>query len=64
MFCIFVACVDVTNCLNSGKAVLRKYGYISSELYSDMVILALVCILANIFGYFRVLKKMKKQPAY
>ncbi|XP_026807077.1 protein scarlet-like isoform X1 [Rhopalosiphum maidis] len=57
-------CVDVTNCLDSGKAVLRKYGYISSELYSDMMILALVCILTNIFGYFRVLKKMKKQPAY
>ncbi|XP_027845081.2 protein scarlet-like [Aphis gossypii] len=57
-------CIDVTNCLNSGKAVLRKYGFISSELYSDMVILAIIGILANIMGYFSVLKKMKKQPAY
>lgn len=64
MFCIFIACIDVTNCLNSGKAVLRKYGFISSELYSDMVILAIIGILANIMGYFSVLKKMKKQPAY
>jgi len=60
----FVACVDVTNCLNSGKAVLRKYGYISSEIYSDMVILVLFSLIANILGYFSVLKKMKKQPAY
>lgn len=60
----FVACVDVTNCLDSGKAVLRKYGYISSEIYSDMVILAIFSLIANILGYFSVLKKMKKQPAY
>jgi len=64
MFCVFIACIDVTNCLDSGKAVLRKYGFISSELYSDMVILAIIGILANIMGYFSVLKKMKKQPAY
>jgi len=64
MFCVFIACIDVTNCLNSGKAVLRKYGFISSELYSDMVILAIIGILANIMGYYSVLKKMKKQPAY
>lgn len=64
MFYVFIACIDVTNCLDSGKAVLRKYGFISSELYSDMVILAIIGILANIMGYFSVLKKMKKQPAY
>ncbi|XP_060864829.1 protein scarlet-like [Metopolophium dirhodum] len=57
-------CVDVTNCLDSGKAVLRKYGYISSEIYSDMLILVIFSLLANIFGYFNVLKKMKKPPAY
>jgi len=64
MFYVFIACIDITNCLDSGKAVLRKYGFISSELYSDMVILAVIGILANIMGYFGVLKKMKKQPAY
>ncbi|XP_022162902.1 protein scarlet-like [Myzus persicae] len=57
-------CIDVTNCLDSGKAVLRKYGYISTEIYSDMVILVIFSLIANIFGYLSVLKKMKKQPAY
>eukprot|EP00102_Acyrthosiphon_pisum_P025404 XP_016662614.1 PREDICTED: protein scarlet isoform X2 [Acyrthosiphon pisum] len=57
-------CVDVTNCLDSGKAVLRKYGFKSTELYSDMVILLIFSLLANIFGYLSALKKMKKQPAY
>jgi len=61
---IFIACTDVANCLDNGKAVLNKYGFISSDLYFDIMIMVTFCLLANIFGFFGVLQKMKKQPAY
>ncbi|KAF0761523.1 protein scarlet-like [Aphis craccivora] len=57
-------CTDIANCLDNGKAVLNKYGFISSDLYFDIMTLLLFCLLANILGYFGVLKKMKIQPAY
>ncbi|KAL5236302.1 hypothetical protein ACI65C_003712 [Semiaphis heraclei] len=57
-------CTDVANCLDNGKAVLNKYGFVSSDLYFDITILLTFCLLANIFGYFGVLIRMKKQPAY
>ncbi|XP_025207194.1 protein scarlet-like [Melanaphis sacchari] len=57
-------CTEVGNCLDTGKAVLNKYGFISSNLYFDIMMLLTFCLLANIFGYFGVLKRMKKQPAY
>jgi len=50
--------------LDNGKAVLNKYGFVSSDLYFDIMTLLTFCLLANIFGYFGVLKRMKKQPAY
>lgn len=61
---VLSACNDVENCLNSGQAVLNKYGYISSALYLDLTILISFSILANVLGYIGVLRKMKKQPAY
>lgn len=64
IFCEFVACTDVSNCLDSGKAVLTKYGYIASEFYTDIWILVLFCIAAQVYSYIGVLKKMKRQPAY
>ncbi|CAI6363772.1 unnamed protein product [Macrosiphum euphorbiae] len=57
-------CTDVANCLDNGKAVLNNYGFVSSNLYFDITILLTFCLLANILGYFGVLKRMKKQPAY
>ncbi|XP_022169227.1 protein scarlet-like [Myzus persicae] len=57
-------CTDAANCLDNGKAVLNKYGFVSSDLYFDIMILLTFCLLANIFGYFGILKRMKKQPAY
>ncbi|XP_026808219.1 protein scarlet-like [Rhopalosiphum maidis] len=57
-------CTDVANCLDNGKAVLNKYGFISSDLYFDIMTMLTFCLLANICGYFGVLKRMKKQPAY
>lgn len=54
----------MTNCLENGKAVLNKYGYVKDELYFDLLILATFSVLANILSYFGVRKKMKKQPAY
>ncbi|XP_001942858.2 protein scarlet [Acyrthosiphon pisum] len=57
-------CTDVANCLDNGKAVLNNYGFVSSDLYFDITILLTFCLLANILGYFGVLKRMKKQPAY
>jgi hypothetical protein len=64
LFLIFIACTDVANCLDNGKAVLNKYGFISSDLYFDIMTMLTFCLLANICGYFGVLKRMKKQPAY
>jgi len=46
------------------EAVLRKYGFISSEIYSDMVILVIFSLLTNILAYFSILKNIKKQPGY
>lgn len=61
---VFIACIDVSNCLNNGKAVLRKYGFVSSDLTFDLIVLLIISVLAHIFGYFGILKRMKKQPAY
>ncbi|KAL4092517.1 hypothetical protein QTP88_027016 [Uroleucon formosanum] len=57
-------CTDVANCLDNGKAVLNKYGFISSNLYFDITILLTFCLLGSIFGYMGVLRRMNKQPAY
>jgi len=57
-------CIDVANCLNNGKSVLIKYGFVSDDLYFDLSTLLAFCVVANILGYFGVLKRMKKQPAY
>lgn len=61
---VFLACTDVANCLNNGKSVLNKYGFVSDDLYFDLLILLAFCVVANILGYFGILKRMKKQPAY
>ncbi|XP_060853395.1 protein scarlet-like [Rhopalosiphum padi] len=53
-------CTDVANCLDNGKAVLNKYGFISSDLCFDIMTMLTFCLLANICGYFGVLKRMKK----
>lgn len=62
--CKFLACTDDSNCLSDGKEVLIKYGYISTELNFNLLILASIGIIANILSYFGILRKMKKQPAY
>lgn len=64
LFDIFLACIDIANCLDNGKAVLIKYGFISEDLNFDITILLTFFVLGNIFGYFGILKRMKKQPAY
>lgn len=61
---MLLACNDEENCLNNGKAVLNKYGYIKDEYNLDLTILITFCILANVVGYFGVRNKMRKQPAY
>jgi len=61
---MFIACIDVANCLDNGKAVLNKYGFVGENLNFDLMLLLLFSLLANILGYIGVLKKMRKQPAY
>jgi hypothetical protein len=50
--------------LDSGKAVLLKYGFVSNDMYFDLMALLIFSVLANIFGYIGILRRMKKQPAY
>lgn len=61
---VIVACSNDDDCFINGEEVLYKYGYISSELCSDLFILTVFIVLSNIFSYFGVLKKMKNQPMY
>lgn len=63
-FFVFIACTDIANCLNSGKEVLMKYGFVSNNLYFDLTVLLLFSVVANILGYIGILRRMKKQPAY
>lgn len=63
-FLHFSACIDATNCLDSGEAVLNNYGYASDDLYLDLTILVLFIVIANVLGFVGVLKKLKEQPAY
>lgn len=62
---LFLACVDAnSNCLSNGKAVLDKYGFVSEEFNSNLMILFIFSIFANVLSYVGVLNRMKKQPAY
>ncbi|XP_025410362.1 protein scarlet-like [Sipha flava] len=60
----FLPCTDVSNCLDSGEAVLNKYGYASDDFYLDLIILILFIVVGNVLGFFGVLNKLKEQPAY
>lgn len=64
MYLLNLACIDVANCLDNGKAVLDKYGFVNDDLYFDLITLLTFCVIANILSYFGVLKRMKKQPVY
>lgn len=60
----FLACIDVANCLDNGKSVLFKYGFVSENFSFDLIVLLVISFLAIVFGYFGILRRMKKQPAY
>ncbi|XP_050436073.1 protein scarlet-like [Adelges cooleyi] len=57
-------CHDVTNCLDSGKAVLLSYGFSSDHLYYDLILLIVISVFVNVLGYFGILMRIKKPPAY
>ncbi|VVC31665.1 ABC transporter-like,P-loop containing nucleoside triphosphate hydrolase,AAA+ ATPase domain,ABC [Cinara cedri] len=57
-------CIEPANCLDSGKAVLNKFGFVSEDLYFDLMVLITFSLLGNIFSYFGIVQRMKKQPAY
>lgn len=61
---IFLACVDVDNCLDSGEAVLNKYGFKSKHIYTDLTVLLVFSFSANVLGYVGLLRRTKKRPAY
>lgn len=61
---VLLACIDAANCLDNGKAVLNKYGFVSDNLYFDIMALLTFFVIANLLSYFGVLRRMKKQPAY
>lgn len=56
--------MEPDNCLDNGKAVLNKFGFISEDLYFDLMVLVTFSLFANIFSYFGIVQRMKKQPAY
>lgn len=64
LFYLIIACVDPDNCLDSGQAVLNKYGYIIEEFNCDLIIMVSFSVIATVVCYFGVLTKLKKQPAY
>lgn len=60
----FLACLDVKNCLHNGKEVLLSYGYDISHFDMDLIILGIIYFASYLFGYYGLLKRTKKQPAY
>ncbi|VVC40125.1 Hypothetical protein CINCED_3A015275 [Cinara cedri] len=59
-----IPCADPDNCLDSGTAVLNKYGYNAGEFNTDMATMVTFIVIANVASYFGVLKKTKTPPAY
>ncbi|XP_050533144.1 protein scarlet-like [Daktulosphaira vitifoliae] len=59
-----IPCIDSHSCLDNGQAVLNHYGFVSENLYMDIVILLIITIIANILAYFGILLRIKKQPPY
>ncbi|VVC31663.1 AAA+ ATPase domain,P-loop containing nucleoside triphosphate hydrolase,ABC transporter, conserved site,ABC [Cinara cedri] len=61
----YIPCLDVNNdCLRDGKEVLMNYGYNSDRFYLDLIILVLFYFTLYAFGYYGLLRRIKKQPAY
>lgn len=60
----FLACFNVNNCLHNGKEVLLSYGYDIDRFDTDLIILAAIYIGSYVIGYYGLLKRIQKQPAY
>jgi len=50
--------------LDNGEAVLNSIGFKSKNIYFDLSILFLFSLLAFIFGYIGVFRKIKAQAVY
>lgn len=59
-----IACLNVDNCLRNGKEVLLSYGYDINRFNTDIIILGVFYVVSYMFGYYGLLKRTKKQPAY
>uniref|UniRef100_A0A2S2Q7P3 Protein scarlet n=1 Tax=Sipha flava TaxID=143950 RepID=A0A2S2Q7P3_9HEMI len=60
----FIPCFNVNNCLRNGKEVLLSYGYDIDRFNTDLLLLVTFYILSYAFGYYGLLRRTKKQPAY
>lgn len=60
----FIPCLDVDNCLRNGKEVLLSYGYDIDRFNTDIIILGSFYVLLYMLGYYGLLRRTKKQPAY
>ncbi|XP_050436668.1 protein scarlet-like [Adelges cooleyi] len=60
----FIPCLNLNNCLHNGKEVLLSYGYDIDRLYVDLISLFVFYIIAYVLGYYGILRRTKKQPAY
>jgi len=60
-----VACsADVDHCLHDGKEVLLSYGYDINRFNMDIIILGAFYVVSYMLGYYGLLRRTKKQPAY
>lgn len=59
-----IACLDVDNCLRNGKEVLLSYGYDINRFNTDIIILGVFYVVSYMLGYYGLLRRTKKQPAY
>ncbi|XP_050533547.1 protein scarlet-like isoform X2 [Daktulosphaira vitifoliae] len=59
----FIPCFK-DDCLRNGKEVLLSYGYNIHRFELDLIILLLFYLSFNVLGYYGVLLRAKKQPAY
>lgn len=60
----YIACLDVDNCLRNGKEVLLSYGYDINRFNTDIIILGVFYVVSYMLGYYGLLRRTKKQPAY
>ncbi|XP_050436888.1 protein scarlet-like [Adelges cooleyi] len=60
----FIPCLNINNCLHNGKEVLLSYGYDIDRLNVDLILLFVFYIVSYVLGYYGILRRTKKQPAY